>query len=49
MKANTYTVKYVKANGQHGEITVKARNENEAIGNAKNQRYTGKDFKIKNS
>lgn len=41
-----YTVKYVKANGQNGTITVKARNEKEAISNAKNQRYTGNNFSL---
>jgi hypothetical protein len=40
-----YTVTYTKKNGQIGTIEVTARNEKEAIANAKNQHYTGKDFR----
>jgi hypothetical protein len=41
-----FTISYTKANGQQSSFTVKARNENEAIGNAKNICYTGTDFKV---
>jgi len=40
-----FTVTYAKKNGQMGAIEVTARNEKEAIANAKNQRYTGKNFR----
>jgi hypothetical protein len=45
MKAQTYAVTYTKATGQIGVIRVKARNEQEAISNAKNLCFTGNDFR----
>ena len=45
MKTNFYQLDYTKQNGQNTQIVVKARNENEAIPNAKNVCYTGKDFR----
>lgn len=45
MKATTYQVTYTKAIGTTGTILVKARNEHEAICNAKNCCYTGRDFR----
>ena len=42
--ATYYCVNYTKTNGQKSTIEVKARNEKEAIANAKNICYTGSDF-----
>ena len=41
-----YKVSYTKANSHQGTINVKARNEREAIANAKDNCFTGSDFKI---
>ena len=41
----TFKVTYTKANGNEGTILVKATNEAEAIRNAKNNCYTGSDFR----
>lgn len=41
-----FTISYTKANGQTSSFTVKARNEKEAIGNAKNICYTGANFQV---
>ena len=45
-RRKTFNVAYTKKIGGKGVITVKARNRKEAIANAKNQRYTGKSFKV---
>ena len=45
MKAQTYKVTYTKAIGTTGVLTVKARNEKEALANAKNTCKTGSDFR----
>ena len=39
-----YQVDYTKWNGQQGSLNVIARNEHEAIANAKDNCFTGKDF-----
>ncbi|PUZ21822.1 hypothetical protein DCC81_24860 [Chitinophaga parva] len=44
-KAITFNVTYTTAKGTQGSIIVKARNENEAISNAKNACATGRDFR----
>ena len=44
MKANYYKVTYKQTNGSIGELVVKARDAKEAIKNAKNVCYTGRDF-----
>jgi len=41
-----YQVKYIKANEQIGLLNVKARNKHEAITNAKDNCFTGKDFVV---
>ena len=43
--AKTFTVTYTKKIGTTGTILVKARNEKEAIGNAKGLCATGSDFR----
>lgn len=45
MKAKIFIVEYTKAIGGVGRLFVKARNENEALSNAKNICFTGRDFK----
>jgi len=45
MKALVYDVTYTTRKGETATITVKARNESEAINNAKNQCFTGKEFR----
>lgn len=45
-KKTTWTVAYTKFIGGQGLITVIAKNPHEALANAKNQRFTGKNFKI---
>jgi hypothetical protein len=45
-KRKTFNVTYTKKIGGKGVIKVKARNRKEAVSNAKNQRYTGKSFRI---
>lgn len=47
MKKTTknFEVTYDKAIGTVGAIIVGANNEKEAINNARNQRYTGKNFR----
>jgi hypothetical protein len=42
---NTYKVNYTKRIGGQGEIIVKAENEKQALGNAKNLCFTGSDFR----
>lgn len=44
MEANNYKVSYTKANGEKSTLIVKARNESEALKNAKNVCYTGTNF-----
>ncbi len=44
MKANYYKVSYTKANNENDTLIVKARNEIEALKNAKNVCYTGSNF-----
>jgi len=41
----TYNVTYTKAIGTNGVIMVKARNEKEALSNAKNCCFTGSNFR----
>jgi len=41
-----YEVSYTKAIGSKGILNVKARNEQEAIANAKDNCYTGSNFKV---
>ena len=41
-----YQVDYLKANGENGFLNVKARNEKEAIANAKDNCFTGSNFKV---
>ena len=41
-----YQISYLKANGENGFINVKARNENEAISNAKDNCFTGSNFSV---
>ncbi len=43
-----YKVAYTKAIGGEGIITVKARNENEAVANAKDNCFTGTGFRVLN-
>lgn len=45
-KSKYYQVGYTKAIGGRGIMTVKAGNRNHALSNAKNLKYTGKDFYI---
>ena len=45
MKPLTYQVTYDSKTKGVRTIIVKARNANEAIANAKNQRYTGRNFR----
>lgn len=45
MKAKTLNVTYTTSKGETATITVKGRNESEAINNAKNQCFTGCDFR----
>jgi len=40
-----YLVDYTKGNGRKSTTIVKAQSKKEAIGNAKNLVYTGKDFR----
>lgn len=42
---NTYQVTYTRAIGDINTIIVKARNENEAINNAKYNCFTGSNFR----
>jgi len=44
MKATYFKVSYTKATGQASSLVVKARNEAEALRNARNECYTGKNF-----
>lgn len=46
MKPNYYKVSYITATGKNETVTVKARNEAEAIANAKDNRFTGSEFKV---
>ena len=41
-----YQVSYTKKIGGRGTLNVKARNEKEAIANAKDNCYTGSNFKV---
>ncbi len=41
-----YQLAYTKATGNEGLLNVKARNENEAIANAKDNCFTGSNFKV---
>jgi hypothetical protein len=41
-----YEVSYTKKVGGEGKVTVKARNEKEALANASFNVFTGKDFKV---
>lgn len=43
--ANTYAVTYTKKTGGIGEIIVRARNEQDALRNAKFLCYTGSNFR----
>jgi hypothetical protein len=45
MTTQTYAVTYTNANGKNSVIRVKARNESEAISNAKNLCFTGSNFR----
>jgi hypothetical protein len=47
-KKTTWVVSYTKFIGGIGTIKVIAKDEHEAIANAKNQRHTGKNFFINN-
>jgi hypothetical protein len=46
MKARYYKISYTKAIGGQCEFIAKGRNEKEAIANAKDNCFTGKDFKV---
>lgn len=46
MKPKYYKISYLKANGQAGQLVAKGRNQAEAIANAKDNCFTGKDFKV---
>lgn len=41
-----YQINYTKANGGDGSFVVKARNEGEAIANAKDNCFTGSNFVV---
>lgn len=45
MKSNYYSVVYDKANGTTGTMVVKATNEINAVGNAKANCFTGRNFR----
>ena len=45
MKTQSYKVTYTKAIGTNGTLIIKARNEKEALSNAKNTCKTGSDFR----
>lgn len=45
MKTQNYKVTYTKEIGTTGILTIKARNEKEALSNAKNTCKTGSDFR----
>lgn len=47
-KKREFKVSYKKAVGGEGLLTIIARNEKEALGNARNTCHTGSDFKINN-
>jgi hypothetical protein len=46
MKAKYFKISYTKAIGGEGTLTAKGRNEAEAIANAKDNCFTGRDFKV---
>ena len=43
---NTYKVTYIKKVGGNGAFIVTATNKKEALSNAKDLCFTGKDFKV---
>lgn len=46
MKAKYFKISYTKAIGGEGTLIAKGRNEKEAIANAKDNCFTGKDFVV---